>query len=134
MSYDSQMIYSKSRYAGIGFVLMRRSKLEMHVAILEALACHGKLKVTHLMYKANINCSVLKECLDTLIQHDLVEKQTLQRARSKKTKIVYAITEAGLTALKNVLYIHRAIPIIEDASIPSIVLLNSQRASKQDFL
>jgi len=99
---------------------MRRSKLEMHIAILEALACHGKLKVTHLMYKANINCNVLKECLDVLIQHDLVKRQILQ----KKT-IEYAITEAGLTALKNAMQINKAIPIIEE-DLPSIAMVDSR--------
>jgi predicted transcriptional regulator len=102
----------------IGLIIMRRSKLEMHIAILEALAFHGKLRVTHLMYKANINCNVLKEYLDILIQHDLVEKQI-----SKNKTVEYAITEAGLTALKNAMQINKAIPIIE-ADVPSVALFN----------
>ena len=45
---------------------MRRSKLEMYVAVLKVLAHNGALKVTHIMYKANINCCVLKEITDEL--------------------------------------------------------------------
>ena len=35
---------------------MRRSKLEMYVDILKVLAQRGPLKLTHVMYKANVNC------------------------------------------------------------------------------
>jgi len=44
--------------------MMRRSKLEMYIDILKVLAHRGPLKLTHIMYKANVNCSVLKEYLD----------------------------------------------------------------------
>jgi predicted transcriptional regulator len=42
---------------------VRRSKLEMYVDILSVLAHRGPLKLTHVMYKANVNCSVLKGIL-----------------------------------------------------------------------
>ncbi len=112
---------------------MRRSKLEMNVDILEALACHGRLKLTHIMYKARINCSVLKECLDLLIRHKLVQEHTLQQKKRDETRIVYAITEKGLTALKNAMEINNAIPIIEDADTSSSAILGSPKDSKQDF-
>ncbi len=97
---------------------MRRSKLEMRVDILKALARHRQpLKLTHIMYKANVNCDTLKQCLDFLIQHNLVEKQTLP-----KTRVVYAITERGLTVLKYVKELERALPIIEEArNIPALL-------------
>jgi len=117
----------------MGFIIMRRSRLEMNVDILEALACHGKLKLTHIMYKAKINCSVLKECLDLLIRYNLVEEQILQKKRHE-TRIIYAITERGLTALKNAMEINNAIPIIEDADIPSIAMLSSQKNNTLSFL
>jgi predicted transcriptional regulator len=94
----------------------------MHIAILEALACHGKLKLTHLMYKANINCNVLIECLGILIQHSLVERQIFPEKKNKR--IEYAITEAGLAALKNVIQINKAIPIIE-ADLPNFTMLSN---------
>jgi len=95
----------------MGLLIMRRSKLEMEVDILKALACHGRLKLTHIMYKANVNCGALKQYLDLLIQHNLVKEHTLHKKRA-----VYAITERGLTALKNVREIYNALPIIEEAN------------------
>jgi predicted transcriptional regulator len=74
---------------------MRRAKLEMQIDILKVLASHGPLKLTHIMYKANVNCNVLSQHLDFLIQQNLVEEQTL-----KKKRVVYAITERGRTILK----------------------------------
>jgi len=100
---------------------MRRSKLEMHVDVLKVLARHGPLKLTHIMYKANVNCSVLREYLDFLIQHNLVEEQTLHKKR-RKTNIVYAITERGLTVLKYFRELNKAIPIIEESGkIPAFL-------------
>jgi len=100
---------------------MRRSKLEMHVDVLKVLARHGPLKLTHIMYKANVNCSVLKEYLDFLIQHNLVEEQALHKRRSK-TSVVYAITEKGLTVLKYFKELNSALPMIKEAhKIPALL-------------
>ena len=100
---------------------MRRSKLEMHVDILKVLARHGPLKLTHIMYKANVNCSVLKQYLEFLIQHNLVEEQTLHKKRNK-TRVVYAITERGLTVLKYFREINNTLQIIEEAhKIPALL-------------
>jgi predicted transcriptional regulator len=74
---------------------MRRSVIEMYIDILKALAYRGPLKVTHLMYKANINCSVLKEHLDFLVKQNLVEERKIGKQR-----VVYAITQRGITVLK----------------------------------
>ena len=93
---------------------MPRSKLEIHVDILKALARHGPLKLTHIMYKANVNCSVLKQYLNFLIQHNLVEEQTLHQKRHK-TRVVYAITERGQTVLKYFRELNSALQIIEEA-------------------
>ena len=93
---------------------MRRSKLELHIDILKALGRHGPLKLTHIMYKANVNCSVLKQYLDFLIQQNLVEEQTLLKRRHK-TKVVYAITERGLTALKYFREVSSSLQLVEEA-------------------
>ena len=117
----------------IGLRLMRRSKLEMHVDILKALACNGRLKPTHIMYKANISCNVLKQCLKLLIQQDLVKEQILHKKRDK-TRVVYTITEKGLTALKNVWEIYNALQMTEETNTQSIVMLDrAQSITKQDF-
>ena len=88
---------------------MRRSKLEMYVDILSVLAHRGPLKLTHIMYKANVNCSVLNEFLDFLMQKELVEERTIKKKRS-----VYAITQRGLTVLKYFGELKRVLPIEEE--------------------
>ena len=89
---------------------MRRSKLEMYIDILKVLAQKGPLKLTHIMYKANVNCSVLKQYLDFLITQNLVEEQTVGKKR-----IVYAITDKGRTVLKYFRELRSVLPIIEEA-------------------
>lgn len=89
---------------------MRRSKLEMYVDILKVLARHGPLKLTHIMYKANVNCSVLKQYLDFLIEQNLVEEKSVGKKR-----IVYAISERGRTVLKYFRELRTVLPIVEEA-------------------
>ncbi|MEM2889680.1 MAG: winged helix-turn-helix domain-containing protein [Candidatus Bathyarchaeia archaeon] len=89
---------------------MRRSKLEMYIDILKVLASQGPLKLTHIMYKANVNCSVLKEYLDFLIKQNLVEERTVGKKR-----IVYAITQRGITVLKYFRELKAVLPIVEEA-------------------
>jgi predicted transcriptional regulator len=73
------------------------------------------------MYKANVNCSVLKQYLEFLIQHNLVEEQTLHKKRHR-TKDVYAITKRGLTVLKYFREINNTLQIIEEAhKIPALL-------------
>ena len=57
----------------------RRSKLEIYIDVLRVLAHHGPLKLTHIMYKSNVNCTVLKTFLDVLAQQNLVEEQIVQK-------------------------------------------------------
>lgn len=75
----------------------RKSKLEINIDILRVLARHGPLKLTHIMYKSNVNCSVLKQFLDFLSKQSLIEEQVMPKRKTQK--IVYAITERGRTAL-----------------------------------
>ena len=89
---------------------MRRSKLETYVAILSVLAQRGPLKLTHIMYKANVNCSVLKEQLDFLIKQNLVQERI-----TKKERAVFAITQRGITVLKYFRELTQALPIVEEA-------------------
>jgi predicted transcriptional regulator len=73
---------------------MRRSKLEIYIDILATLAFDGQLQITHIMNKANINCQVLRELLEFLIQNNLVEE------KNRKKRIVYSITPRGMKILK----------------------------------
>ncbi len=88
---------------------MRRSKLEMYIDILKVLARHGPLKLTHIMYKANINCSVLKQYLDFLTEQNLVEEKSLGKKR-----IVYSITDRGRTVLKYFRELRTVLPLVEE--------------------
>ena len=100
---------------------MRRSKLEIHLDVLKALARYGPSKLTHVMYKANVNCNTLKQYLAFLIQHNLVEEQTLHKKRHG-TRVVYAITERGLTVLKYFREINTALQMIEEAKkVPALL-------------
>jgi len=87
-----------------------RSKLEMYVDILEVLVRHGPLKLAHIMCKANVNCSVLKEYLEFLIQQNLIEEETVGNKR-----IVYAITRRGITALKYFREFKTGLPMVDEA-------------------
>jgi predicted transcriptional regulator len=89
--------------------MMRRSKLEMYIDILKVLAHRGPLKLTHIMYKANVNCSVLKEYLDFLIKQNLVEERTVGKRR-----VVYAVTQRGIMVLKYFRELKQVLPIVEE--------------------
>jgi predicted transcriptional regulator len=97
---------------------MRRSKLEVYVDILNVLAHRGPLKLTHIMYKANVNCNILKGYVDFLIKQGLVEKRTITKMR-----VVFAITTRGINALKYFHELTQALPIIEEARSQTTPLL-----------
>ena len=89
---------------------MRRSKLEMYIDILRVLAHKGPQKLTHIMYKANVNCSVLKEYLGYLLKQGLVEERIIGKGR-----VVFAVTQRGVTVLKYFHEIKQVLPIVEEA-------------------
>ncbi len=80
----------------------------MCVDILKVLAHRGPLKLTHVMYKANVNCSLLSEYLDFLVQKGLVEERNVRK------RTVYAITQRGLMVLKQFVELKRMLPIAEE--------------------
>jgi predicted transcriptional regulator len=93
-----------------GIKEVRRSKLEMYVDILSVLAQRGPLKLTHVMYKANVNCSVLKEYLDFLLKQGLIEERTVGKQR-----VVYAISQRGINILRTFRELKQVLPIVEEA-------------------
>jgi len=97
---------------------MRRSKFEMHLDIIRTLAQKGPLKLTHIMYKANVNCSVLREQLDFLIQQNIVNEKTL-----KKEKIVFELTEKGFSILRTFRELQTLMPVDDEHTqgIPAIL-------------
>jgi predicted transcriptional regulator len=62
------------------------------------------------MYKANVNCSVLKEYLDFLLKQGLVEERIM-----RKQRVVYAVTPRGITVLKYFKELKQVLPIVEEA-------------------
>ena len=82
----------------------------MYVDILKVLAHRGPLKLTHIMYKANVNCKVLKEYLDFLVGQGLVEERIVGKRR-----VVYTITQRGVTVLKYFRELEQVLPIVEEA-------------------
>jgi predicted transcriptional regulator len=81
----------------------------MYLDILKVLAHRGPLKLTHVMYKANVNCSILKEYLEFLIKQGLVEEKKLGKCR-----VAYGITERGVTVLKHFKEFKQVLPITEE--------------------
>ena len=88
---------------------MRRSKLEMYLDLLKVLAQRGPLKITHIMHIANVNCGVLKEYLDALIKQGLVKESISGRER-----IVYAVTQRGVTVLTQLRELKKELPMLEE--------------------
>ena len=81
----------------------------MYVDILKVLVHWGPLKLTHVMYKANVNFSVLNEYLGFLIKQGLVEEKILSRERK-----IYVITQRGVTVLKYSRELREVLPIVEE--------------------
>ena len=88
----------------------RRSKLEKCVKILKVLGQYGSLKLTHIMYKLNMNCRMLKEYLTFLIHEGMVEERSID-----VNSLVYSITQRGITALKCVRESNQMLPISQEA-------------------
>ena len=95
---------------------MRRSKLEIYLDILDVLSFKGPLKLTHIMYKSNVNCNVLKEQLDFLIKNNLIEERILAKER-----VVYAISQRGLNVLKAFREVKQVLQIEEEKRIPQLL-------------
>jgi len=87
---------------------MRRSKMEMYISTLEALAYYGPLKITRITYKAKMNCGQLKAILDDLIQKKLVEERSL-----KEKRVIYAATPKARTILSHFEELKEMLPIAE---------------------
>jgi predicted transcriptional regulator len=92
---------------------MRRSKLEINIDILKTLALKGPLKLTHIMYKANLNYDLLKNFVDFLIKQGLIEERLIGR-----TGLVYSITRQGLTLLKGWRELKELLPSVENETLP----------------
>jgi predicted transcriptional regulator len=92
-------------------MMVRRSKLEIHLDILKILASQGPMELTQLTQKTDLSQNLLRQHLDFLAQQNLVEEQ-----KFSKTEVFYVITERGLRVLNVV------VPIVAEArKIPAIL-------------
>ena len=111
---------------------MPRSKLEKYLSILEALVAQP-LRFEKVSYEAKIDCTTLKQHLDFLVFHKLVEERSLN-----KEKAVYAITERGLAVFKTLRalnYLEKlrdSLPIVEEAREIAAVLSKRSREWKEE--
>jgi predicted transcriptional regulator len=84
----------------------------MYVDVLNVLAQRGPMKISHIMYKANLNCDVLKECLNFLIKQNLIEER-----KAGKHNLVYANTPRGTQVTKFFRELDKALPLKEEDKI-----------------
>ena len=74
--------------------MIRRSSFECSLAILETVRTPKIL--THIMYKTNVNCTVLKPLLEDLMKKGLITTVEKHRGISRKH---YVISQKGLDVL-----------------------------------
>ena len=109
---------------------MRRSKLECYEAILEALV-NNPLTVDSIAYQTDMNCAILGQRLDFLIENGLVEKRTSSK------KMQYAITERGVAVYRTLNFqkylerVTKAIRVMDEAMhvIPIVSERNNEKES-----
>jgi predicted transcriptional regulator len=77
--------------------LVKRSTFEQSLAILEVVRTPKIL--THIMYKTNVNCNVLKLILEDLEKKGLVTTVEMRRGISRKH---YIISQKGIDVLCSV--------------------------------
>jgi predicted transcriptional regulator len=95
---------------------MKRSSSEMNIAILQALSRSNLMKVTHIMYKVNLNANVLKKKLIALESRGLIKSHPVNKENPKhpgRERIFYAVTPMGLDILHNYLSICNALGCVE---------------------
>jgi predicted transcriptional regulator len=95
---------------------MAPSKLEKYLNVLEVLVDRPK-KLDDIAYMANIECNAVKRSLEFLILNGLIEERSLRNGK----RVVYAITERGLSVFKTLRmlkYLEKlkdTLPIVEEA-------------------
>jgi len=96
--------------------LRRRSTVEMDIAILRALSVSKLLKMTHIMYKANVNASILKEKLIALESRGLIVSHKVHKehlTHPGRERMFYGLTSKGLGVLHSYLSVYDALGSVE---------------------
>ncbi len=74
--------------------MVKRSTFEQSLAILEVVRTPKIL--THIMYKTNVNCNVLKPLIEDLMKKGLITTVELRKGISRKH---YVISQNGIDVL-----------------------------------
>ncbi len=91
--WNSQILYSKRHHEESERADMQKSKLELYEDILTALV-DRRLTVDAIAYACDMDCVALRQRLDFLVKHGMVEEKTYK----KKTR--YALTRRGVAIFK----------------------------------
>ncbi len=67
----------------------KRSRLERYLEILKVVSDHGPIKRTHILYRANLAWSQLRDSLETLENADALSQVVTKKG------VFYEITETG---------------------------------------
>jgi len=96
-------------------VKKRRSTTEMDIAILQALSGSKLLRMTHIMYKTNLNASILKEKLVILEAKGLIRSHKVYREHLawRGESVFYGVTSKGLDVLRSYLSAIDALGCVE---------------------
>jgi len=70
--------------------MMRRSKLELYIAVLNVVAIRGPLNITGLALRARLNYKQIKPILNNLMNKGVIQEQHLRNG-----SVVYAATPSG---------------------------------------
>ena len=95
---------------------MKRSSLEMDIAVLQALSSSKLLKLTHIMYKAYVNAKVLKAKLIVLESKGLIKSHKLHKehlSHPGKDRMFYAVTSQGLGVLQSYRSVYNVLGCVE---------------------
>ena len=75
----------------------RRTRIQIYIDILRAIQkANGKLKKTHIVYKANLTHSRLEEYLDSLLSNEFLIEEKIG------SQIFYTITEKGARLIESI--------------------------------
>lgn len=95
---------------------MKPSSLEMDIAVLQALSSSKLLKLTHIMYKANVNAKVLKKKLMVLEAKGLIKSTKVHKMHLRapgRERTFYAVTSEGLGVLHSYRSVYNALGSVE---------------------
>jgi predicted transcriptional regulator len=96
--------------------LAKRSSIEMDIAVLQALHSSNFMKLTHIMYKANVNAKILKKKLVVLEAKGLIESHRIHKMHLKQSgreRMFYVVTSKGLDVLRSYLSVYNVLGCVE---------------------